>query len=150
MSDTPRTRCDFYRAVCDLPAVIDASGRISFSTGMVGALRMPADLGQRVKAGLDRQKLGGGPVISHPRSHTWLFLVRPDIPESPDDEPSLWRNHVHVIRRGGSVALPGPSESRSQYRAWISAPRSAFRPSGLVVLDQVRACLRGSGVRVGA
>ncbi|WP_174554875.1 hypothetical protein [Nocardia amikacinitolerans] len=146
--DTAHSRCEYYRAVCNLPAVVDEeTGRIGFTTGMVWAIRMPADLGLRVKGGMERRQCGGGSIISHPRSRTWTFLVRSDIPVDLPGEALLWRNHVHVIRGGGHIALPGPSDHGLRYRTWITLAHSGFRPSGLAVIDTVHACLASPGSR---
>ncbi|WP_084483369.1 hypothetical protein [Nocardia amikacinitolerans] len=143
-ADTPRSRVDYYRSVCHLPAVFQpATGRISFTAGMVWAIAMPSELGQMVKVHLERHKQGGGPIVTHPRSHTWTFLVRSDIPATMiAAEAALYRaRRITVLGNGDHVALPSPADQGSEYRGWITAAHSVFRPSGRVVLYAVHACL---------
>ncbi|MBF6216201.1 DNA-directed RNA polymerase subunit beta [Nocardia puris] len=142
-SDTPVSRCRYYRTVCGLPAAVrDGTGRISFTTNLVWAISMPADVGHAVKLDLERRQRDGGPIISHPRSHTWTMLVRSDIPlrEVPDIA-QLRRFGVQVLRRGHEIVLPSPTDRGAQVRAWITAPCSTFRPSGMVALESVRMAL---------
>ncbi|MEV0027712.1 DNA-directed RNA polymerase subunit beta [Nocardia sp. NPDC050793] len=142
--DTPRSRVDYYRSVCHLPAVLEpATGRIGFIAGMVWAVAMPSEVGQMVKADLDTKKQGGGPIVTHPRSHTWTFLVRSDIPATMiAAEAALFRGRrIAILGNGDRVALPSPTDQGSDYRGWITAAHSAFRPSGRAVLYSVHACL---------
>lgn len=138
-ADTPRSRCEYYRNVCQLPAVIDPNtGRITLRIGTVSAVLMPSDLGQHVKINLDRRKLGGGPIISHPRSHTWIFLARPDIPTRP--QPTnirLWNSHATILETGAEIALPSPTDRGLTYRAWITPAHTLFRPSGRALLESI-------------
>ncbi|MET8876310.1 hypothetical protein [Nocardia sp. NPDC004604] len=55
--DTAMSRCQYYRRVCDLPAVIDPPelGRIIVKAGRAWAITMPAVLGRAVQADLDRR-----------------------------------------------------------------------------------------------
>lgn len=78
--DTPRSRCHFYRRLCDLPANVDPPqlGRIVMKVEHVGALTMPAHIGQLVKAYMQQHGSNLGPVSSHPRGNRWTFLIRPD------------------------------------------------------------------------
>ncbi|MGV9613217.1 DNA-directed RNA polymerase subunit beta [Nocardia xishanensis] len=144
VADTPRSRVDYYRSVCHLPAVLQPdTGRISFTAGMVWAVAMPAELGQMVKVHLERHKQGGGPIVTHPRSHTWTFLVRSDIPATMiAAEAALFRaRRITVLGNGDHVALPSPADQGSEHRVWITAAHSVFRPSGRAVLYAVHACL---------
>ncbi|MCP2296040.1 hypothetical protein SAMN04244553_2585 [Nocardia amikacinitolerans] len=143
-TDNPRSRVAYYRAVCNLPAVLDPdTGRISFTAGMVWAIAMPSDLGQSVKIHLEGKKQGGGPIVTHPRSHTWVFLVRSDIPATMvAAEAALFRHRrIMVLGNGDQVALPSPTDQGSEYRGWITAAHSVFRPSGRAVLYAVHACI---------
>ncbi|WP_051175672.1 hypothetical protein [Nocardia exalbida] len=139
--DTPRSRCMFYRRSCGFNAVIDPPelGRIVMRAGSVWAVTMPSRLGQAVKAHMQCSGIALGPVVGHPRSDRWTFLVRPDI---EDDDVKLFaemfRKDVSIAREGAVIALPSPSPNGS-IRQWIVPARSAFLPSGLVVVDAVRA-----------
>lgn len=140
--DTPVSRCTFYRRVCDLPANVDPPqlGRIVMKVEHVGALTMPAHLGHSVKTHMRQRGLDLGPVCSHPRQNRWTYLVRPDIPDDVRVFAEMYRLDVQVIRAGGTVALPSPADQGIQFRRWIEPPRCTFRPSGLVVVDTIRAC----------
>ncbi|UGT64420.1 DNA-directed RNA polymerase subunit beta [Nocardia asteroides] len=141
--DTPHSRCNYYRSTCHLPAVLEPpTGRIFFQTGRVWAITMPAALGQAVKLHLERRHGGGGPIISHPRSHTWTLLTRADAPiRAVRDEPMLQHFGVHILRGGQRVALPSPADRGGQFRRWILPARSTFCPSGLTVLASARTAL---------
>ncbi|WP_435593764.1 DNA-directed RNA polymerase subunit beta [Nocardia sp. bgisy118] len=144
VADTPRSRVAYYRSVCHLPAVLQPdTGRISFAAGMVWAVAMPAELGQMVKVHIERNKQGGGPIVTHPRSHTWTFLVRSDIPATMiAAEAALFHaRRITVLGNGDHVALPSPADQGSEHRVWITAAHSVFRPSGRAVLYAVHACL---------
>ncbi|UGT62868.1 DNA-directed RNA polymerase subunit beta [Nocardia asteroides] len=145
--DTPRSRCAYYRSVCQLPAVLEPpTGRIFFTTGRVWAISMPAAMGQAVKQHLDRRHGGGGPIISHPRRHTWTMLTRADTPPNAvRDEAMLQHYGIRVLRGGQRIALPSPADRGTQFRGWILPARSTFCPSGLVVLASARIVL---GARV--
>ncbi|MEV0357675.1 DNA-directed RNA polymerase subunit beta [Nocardia sp. NPDC050697] len=138
--DTPRSRCTYYQSVCQLPAVLEPpTGRIFFTTGRLWAISMPAALGQGVKMHLDRRHGGGGPIISHPRSHTWTLLTRADAPiRVVRDEAMLQHYGVRILRGGQRIALPSPADRGAQFRGWIFPARSTFCPSALVVLASVR------------
>lgn len=140
-ADTPRARCEYYRKVCHLPAVLEPRhGGITFRAGFVWGLMMPSELGQRVKVELERAG-GGGPIVAHPRSGTWTYLVRSDIPAARmDDFHALFRRGIRLIAEGGVIALPSPADTDPTYRAWITAAHSPFRPSGLAVLDATGRC----------
>ncbi len=140
--DTLVSRCHFYRRVCDLPATVDPPhlGRIIMKADHVWALIMPAHLGQAVKIHMQQHGSNIGPILSHPRSNRWTLLVRPDIPDDVRLFAEMFRLNVSVVRTGGTVALPSPGDQGAQFRRWIEPPRCTFRPSGLVVVDAIRAC----------
>ena len=119
--DTPVSRCRFYRQVCGLPAIIDPPelGRIVVRAGIVWALMMPAHLGQLVKIDLQRRGHGIGPIMSHPRSHRWSYLVRPDLPDYDRLFAEMFRLDVSVVRVGGEIALPSPTDKCARFRHWI-------------------------------
>ncbi|WP_228833879.1 hypothetical protein [Nocardia abscessus] len=98
----------------------------------------------------DQLRSGGhslGPIITHPHSRTWTFLVRPDLPDDPRIFAGLFRDRVKVIRDGGLIALPSPAVSTTSYRTWLEAPRDTYRPSGRLVVEAARACLLTRAVR---
>ncbi|WP_433726903.1 DNA-directed RNA polymerase subunit beta [Nocardia sp. CA-129566] len=139
--DTPGSRCHFYRRVCDLPATVDPPhlGRIIMKAEYVWALILPADLSKAVKTYMQHHGSDIGPILSHPRSNRWTLLVRPDIPDDVRLFAELFRLNVSVVRTGGTIALPSPVDIGVQFRRWIEPPRCTFRPSGLVVVDAIRA-----------
>ncbi len=110
---------------------------------MVWAVAMPAEVGQMVKVELEAKRHGGGPIITMPRTATWTFLVRSDIPATMiAAEAALYRSHrVAVLGNGDFVALPSPADQGSEYRGWITAAHSVFRPSVRAVLYAVHAVL---------
>ncbi|QIS05949.1 DNA-directed RNA polymerase subunit beta [Nocardia brasiliensis] len=142
IGNTLHTRCEFYRRVCDLPAVVDPPQlqRISMRAGRIWALMMPSPLGAAVRIRMDRQGSQIGPILSHPRSNHWSFLIVPDLPFDASLFASLFSREVSVVRDGGTIALPSPSDSCSVFREWIELPSGPFRPSGRVVVDAIEAC----------
>lgn len=144
--DTPASRCVYYRQVCDLPANIDPPhlGRIVLCAEYVLGLIMPAPVGQSVKSHMQQQRSDVGPILSHPRSNRWTYLTRPDLPDDDSLFAQMFRLNVSVVRAGGTIALPSPTDQCVEFRRWIEPPRCTFRPSGLVVVDAIRACT-GSG-----
>ncbi len=138
--DTPVSRCTYYRRVCDLPANIDPPhlGRIVMNAEYVLALMMPAPLGQAVKVDMQRRQADIGPILSHPRSGRWTYLVRPDLPDDDSLFAEMFRLNVSVVRAGGTIALPSPTDRGGMFRRWVEPPRCTFRPSGLVVVDAIR------------
>lgn len=148
LADTPTSRCLFYRQMCGLAAGVDpAIGRITVRAGSVSAVAMPADLGQMVKMHMQSRQCALGPIISHPRSRRWTFIVRPDLPDEVPLFSELFRLNVTVARFGAQIALPSPADRHVGLRVWIEPPRDTFRPSGIAVVDAIRACtgIRPSG-----
>ncbi|MET9025298.1 DNA-directed RNA polymerase subunit beta [Nocardia sp. NPDC004168] len=149
---TPSGRCAYYKMICQLPAEVEpeALGRIVVRAGsLVWGVSVPEPLG---RAATDRLRSGGyglGPIITHPHSLTWTFLVRPDLPDEPRIFAGLFRDRVKVIRDGGLIALPSPADSNAAYRAWLEVPCDTYRPSGRLVVDAVQASLLTSAVRTG-
>ncbi len=148
-SDTPVSRCRFYRRECDLPANVDPPelGRIVMQAGHVWALTMPAELGQKAKAHMESRGSAIGPIVLHPRSNRWTFLIRADLPEDDRLFAELFRNNVQVARTGATIALPSPTAESGGVRQWIEPPRNTFRPSGQVVVAAIRAWVEPSGCR---
>lgn len=140
-ADTPTSRCAFYRHTCGLPAGIHPEiGRIVVKAGAVGAITMPALLGQRVRDDLLRRRSTLGPIMSHLRSARWTFLVRPDVRDDIQLFAELLRHNVSIVPIGGDIALPSPGDTHTGYRQWVVPPRDTFRPSGLEIIDTVRTC----------
>ncbi|WP_069167888.1 DNA-directed RNA polymerase subunit beta [Nocardia altamirensis] len=135
------SRCRFYREVCGLPARVRPDvERIVFTSGSVGAVTMPAELAAPVKAYMLSRHSRIGPVISHPRSKRWTFLVRPDIPDEVQLFAELFRRNASVARWGAEVVLPSPYDRHMTYRVWVNSPRDGFRPSGMAVVEAMRSC----------
>lgn len=135
-TESPHSRCQFYRSVCSLPTVIDPeTGRITMRAGLIGAVMMPTELAQRVKTSLDLRGVAPLSIVGHPRAEMWTFLARTDIRPlgDPDDVARLWKERVVVIR-DGDIALPSPVPDPLMVRTWVSPATSAFRPSGAVVI----------------
>lgn len=150
--DTPHTRCAFYRRVCDLPARIDPPelGRIIVRADHIAALVMPSALGHAVHTDLQHCHRHGaipalGPVLAHPRSGRWTFLVRPDLPDDTALFTEMFRLGITITRPGATLALPSPIDRGEHFRRWIHLPHNPFRPSGRTVLDSLRACTARSG-----
>ncbi len=133
----------FYQVACGLPARVRLDlARTVFIVGSVGAVTMPAHIGALVKVHMLAQSNGRvGPIIWHPRSKRWTFLVCPDIPGETALFAELFRHNVSVVPVGGEVALPSPFDSRLGYREWVHEPTDGFRPPGTVVVAAIRSCL---------
>ncbi|MFD4432975.1 hypothetical protein, partial [Nocardia sp. NPDC058497] len=144
-AETPWTRCEFYRRMCSLPAVVDPGTGRNNAGRLVGAVMMPTGLAQRVKTSLDVRGVAPLPIIGHPRTDMWTFLVRADIRPigDPDDVARLWTARVMVIREG-DIALPSPVPDPLMVRTWVSPAISAFRPSGAVVIECAQSILRAT------
>ncbi|WP_330230831.1 DNA-directed RNA polymerase subunit beta [Nocardia sp. NBC_00508] len=140
-ADTALTRCRFYRETCGLPARLQPElGSIIVPMGRVGAITMPHLLGAAVKARMHSQGVQLGPIVSHPRSKRWTFLIVPDVPDENRLFAELFRLNVSVSRFGAQIALPSPGARQAGFRVWVTPPRNAFRPSGMAVIECVRAC----------
>lgn len=138
-ADTPTSRCAYYRRTCGLPAGIHPeAGRIIVRVGIVGAITMPALLGQRVRDDLLQHRIPLGPIISHLRSRRWTFLCRPDLPNDMTLFAEVLRMNVTLVPPGAEIALPAPSDTG--HRQWIVAPHDTFRPSGRILLSALRSC----------
>ncbi len=141
-ADTPITRCRFYREVCQMPAfVVPGSGRISMRAGRIGAITLPAQLGAVVRQRLHTRRAQPGPVVSHLRSKRWTFLIVPNVPA--DDIrlfAELFRLNASVAPFGAEIALPSPADQRTSLRIWVHAPRDSYRPSGMSIIEAIRAC----------
>ncbi|WP_454193994.1 DNA-directed RNA polymerase subunit beta [Nocardia sp. Marseille-Q1738] len=140
--DTPLSRVNYYRRVCDLPAVIDppCMGRIIMRATHVWGIIMPAPLGAAVRNHMRQQHPNVGPIMSHPRSKRWTILTRPDLPDEVRLFAELYRLNVSIVRTGATIALPSPDQRSAHLRLWVEPPKCPFRHSGLVVVDAIRAC----------
>ncbi|BDT99052.1 DNA-directed RNA polymerase subunit beta [Nocardia sputorum] len=137
-ADTPASLCLFYRQ-CGLAAAVQPElGRIVVPAGRVGAITMPARLGQEVKALMQVRRRALGPILSHPRSGRWTYLVRPDLPDEVGLFAELFRLNVSVARYGAQIALPSPADRSPCFRVWVEPPRDTFRPSASVVVAAIR------------
>lgn len=138
-SDTLMSRCRFYREVCGLPARVQPQLRqIFIPSGSVGGITVPAELGASIKVQMQGHGTRPGPIVSHPRSKRWTFLVIPDVPN--DDMAlfgELFRLNASVARLGTQIALPSPAD-RHGFRVWVRPPRDSCRPSGLDVIEAIR------------
>ncbi|WP_454194194.1 DNA-directed RNA polymerase subunit beta [Nocardia sp. Marseille-Q1738] len=141
-ADTPTTRCRFYRQSCGLPAIVqpELGGRIVVPADSVGAITMPARLGGAVKGRMKSQGMRLGPIVSHPRSKRWTFIVVPDVPDEVRLTAELFRLNVSVSRAGAQIALPSPVARSAGFRVWVTPPRDGFRPSGMAVVEAIREC----------
>jgi hypothetical protein len=136
--ESPMARCRFYRNSCGLPARIEPElGRISFLAGSIGAITLPAQLGAQVKNHMQQSGSPAGPVVSHPRSKRWTFLVRPDVSNDVPLFAEMFRLNVTLVPPGAEIALPSPVDD---VRVWAHAPRDSYRPSGMAVIEAIRAC----------
>ncbi|BDT98377.1 hypothetical protein IFM12276_14060 [Nocardia sputorum] len=143
------SRCRFYREICGLPARIDPQlFRIFIPSGSVGGITVPAEIGAAVKGHMRVHGTRPGPVVSHPRSKRWTFLVVPDMPA--DDIAlfgELFRLNASASRLGAQIALPSPAD-RHGFRVWVQPPRDSHRPSAMAVIESIRACARSRARRV--
>jgi hypothetical protein len=139
-ADTPTTRCRYYRQTCGLPAIVqpEPGGRIIVPAGSVSAITMPMRLGDAVKSRMQSQGMRLGPIVSHPRSTRWTFIVVPDVPDETKLFAELFRLNVSVSRCGAQIALPSPVARSAGFRAWVNTPRDEFRPSGMAVVESIR------------
>ncbi len=101
---------------------------------------MPHQLGAAVKARMHSLGVRPGPIVSHPRSKRWTFLIVPDVPDEIRLFAELFRLNVSVARFGAQIALPSPGARQAGFRVWVTPPRDTFRPSGMVVIESIRAC----------
>jgi len=113
----------------------------------IWALIMPDSLGQIIKTRMQQQGSDIGPILSHPRSVRWTFIIRPDLPDDVALFAEMFRLNVSIVRAGGTIALPSPAQQCVEFRRWVEPPRCTFRPSGRVVVDAIRGCAGGPGRR---
>lgn len=142
MADTLETRCDFYRTVCGLDALVqpDFERIIVTVGGDLGAVSAPAELAARTKVQLLRGGVRIGPIVSHPRSSQWTFLVCPHITIDIALHAALFRHDVSVSAAGSQVALPSPVRRHLGFRCWAVAPTDTYRTASTVVIATVAEC----------
>ncbi|WP_330231627.1 DNA-directed RNA polymerase subunit beta [Nocardia sp. NBC_00508] len=140
-SGTVAGRVAFYKRVANLAAEAEPDRIIVRASKSVCAICMPEPIGMAVVDAIRTRSQSLGPIVAHPRSHTWTFLARPDLPDIPEVFTGLFRYQVKVITSGGVIALPSPLDEQTGFRSWIEAPHDTYRPSARVLLDTVRACL---------
>ncbi|TLF76583.1 DNA-directed RNA polymerase subunit beta [Nocardia cyriacigeorgica] len=139
LGDTPVSWCEYYRRVCGLPASVEPrSGRIVMRACAIGAVTMPAHYGGMV---LVRSPIAG-PVVAHPRSRRWSFLVQRDVPDDTKLFMELFRLDVSVSPLGAEIVLPSPGERGPGFRVWVKPPHDGVPPSGMAVVDAVRSVHR--------
>lgn len=134
-SEDAVTRVHYYRNVCGIPCGPHGdSDRITLHIRDIGALSMPASLGERTH---DRMLLAGvsGPIFSHDIDR-WTFLTGP---HQLGGEMTLVARlnalNVQIVPIGAEVLLPSPADEVSRRRRWIAKPRDMFRPSIGTVLN---------------
>lgn len=108
-----------YRQRYGIP--VDVAGdRPSIITSQdVGAVVMPEVVGRLVHEDLSQSSSCAVPVLTHPRHHPWVYLVRPDH-ISPPAARLLSQHGVSIVDTGKRVWLP-KSDSRADWY-WASAP----------------------------
>jgi hypothetical protein len=99
---------------------------------------MPAVLGHDVKVWMQNGGYKLGPILSHPRSKRWTFIIRPDVPDDVPLIAEMFRFKVSITRDGATIALPSPADRGTAFRAWIIRPDSHVRPSGWVIVRAIR------------
>ncbi|MGW4370293.1 hypothetical protein ACWEKT_32075 [Nocardia takedensis] len=146
-----------------------ATGAITMNAGFVWAVVIDAALGSAVRDELHERDVLG-PIISHPDTATWTLLTRSDIAVPLLVEAEQWSPRVRVLRGGSRppppptrrrepvweglddvfesprvadvITLPSPIDQGHRLRQWIVEARDDVRPSGVVVIDAVRAAIR--------
>ncbi|MEG8181921.1 hypothetical protein GZH49_25830 [Nocardia terpenica] len=153
-TDDLSERVRHYRNVYELNCWADDAERIVMHPVDVGALEVPATLGESLCRRL-QDLIQGCPVIGH-SNQRMTILTRPEAHESGLDDVLL-SLRATLVESTALVVLPSPATEASGYRRWASTPRNAFRPRLETVIrlaDQIsgRGCLvmgygRGGGIR---
>ncbi|MEU7763578.1 hypothetical protein AB0B25_00410 [Nocardia sp. NPDC049190] len=104
-------------------------------------MTMPAVLGHDVKVWMQNNGHEVGPLLSHPRSRRWTYIIRPDLPDDVPLFAEMFRLNVSMIRYGGTIALPSPGDRGTRFRTWVLRPSSGYRPSGCAVVAAIRFCV---------
>lgn len=131
-------RCREYREINHLPAVVDPVSKcILLHVGAAyGAVTMPVELGERVQQRLRATGIEG-PVVAHPRAHSWTFLTGPSRYDHPTIRSAeMFRRYITVAGAGSQIVLPSPHDENTGYRIWVQAPQGAAkRPPQSAVLE---------------
>ncbi|MBF6064706.1 hypothetical protein IU500_24720 [Nocardia terpenica] len=153
-TDNLADRVLHYRYVHELNCWVDDAERIVMHPVEVGALEVPATLGEPLCRRL-QDLFPGCPIIGH-NNQRMTILTRPEAHESGLDDVLLSLGAA-LVESTALVVLPSPATEASGYRWWASTPRDAFRPrleTVIRVADQIsgRGCLvmrygRGGGFR---
>ncbi|QIS16648.1 hypothetical protein [Nocardia arthritidis] len=103
-----------------LPVQVIA-GRPMITTGSIlGAMVMPAELGQRVLAAVEPGY--STPVVADPGERTWTFLVDPVLSVDVEVRRDLAEHHVTVVPSGRNVMLPATDSPLGWH--WAGEPES--------------------------
>jgi hypothetical protein len=73
--------------------------------------------------------------------------VRPDLPNDDSLFAEMFRLDVSIVRAGGEIALPSPTDRCALFRHWVEPPRCGYRPSGQLILESIRHLTRGTSTR---
>lgn len=130
-------RCREYRERNHLPAVVEPVSKcILLHVGTVyGAVTMPVELGERVQQRLRATGIEG-PVVAHPRAHSWTFLTGPNRYDyTAVQSAEMFRRYITVAGAGCRIVLPSPHDENTGYRIWVQAPQGAAKrpPQGAVL-----------------
>ncbi|TLF92306.1 hypothetical protein FEK35_30680 [Nocardia cyriacigeorgica] len=132
-----------YRQRYGLPVDV-AGGRPSIITsGDVGAVVMPQEVGRLVHEELSQSSAYAVPVLTHPRHHPWVFLVRPDR-INPAAAQLLSRHGISIVDTGKRVWLP-KSDSHAD---WYLASAPGIVRAGRWMLAPARSRVLGSAKSV--
>ena len=133
---TSEERCGFYRSEFGLPATVDrATERILMPVGgLVGAITMPLELGQRVQAGL-RIRMLAGPVVERAQTVRWTFITGPGHRLDEVVHTELLRLGASVAPQGDNIVLPSPDDERLGLWRWECLPKALkdFPPQSAVI-----------------
>jgi hypothetical protein len=131
--------CGYYRHVCGLDAYVrDGVGPIFMRVGGVGAVRMPAPLGRRVR---DRLVVPGPVVIEvDDASRAWWTMLTGAVGHHLSDVATfgmLSAVEARLVQSGYEIRLPTPRDGRF---LWLVMPKDSYRPAPDHVIDAVRVC----------
>jgi hypothetical protein len=133
---TSEERCGFYRSEYGLPATVDRSmQRILMPVGgLVGAITMPLELGQRVQAGL-RIRMLAGPVIERAQTQRWTFITGPGHTLDDAVHAEILRLGASVAPEGDNIVLPSPEDEHLGLWCWECVPKALkdFPPQSAVI-----------------
>ncbi|WP_433204895.1 hypothetical protein ACQP1G_16925 [Nocardia sp. CA-107356] len=137
-ADRAADRCRHYRHVCGLDAfLLEGTGPIYLRAGNTGAIRMPAKLGEPVRARLAHP----GPVIVEldDTSEAWWTMLTTPVHHHLRDYAifaMLSAATAQIVPYGHEVRLPTP---RDRSCRWLATPTDSYRPSPDDVVTAIRA-----------